>query len=274
MTQTPEEVSSQIVDGSRQLAIEIRSQRELAIAKPRKEIDIFKNAIAALEAFPEFAEEAYYSIPYKDKEQGTVLVEGLSVVASREIARLWTNCAVANRIVGSDDEAFEVEGLLADFETNVFFRAIVRVRRTIILRGSSIPVPMRDDRLNTAIQAGLSKAERNATLKAIPAWFKEKYFSTAKKIAASKDKGTKTEAERLEACYAGFKKFGVERDRVEAYVKSDLAGKNVDDIIGTMKGVWNALKDKQAAVEDIFPMPETEKKDGAVKLKDIPGAEL
>ena len=91
-TQSPDRVvEGQVVDGSRQLATEIKSQRELALSNPRSEQKVYEKAIAELEMAPEFAEDAYYSIPYKDNEVegGKTMVEGLSVKSSRAVTRLW-----------------------------------------------------------------------------------------------------------------------------------------------------------------------------------------
>ena len=274
-----ETMTSELVNGSRQLAIEIKSQRELALSNPRNEAKVLAACLAELQVAPEFAENAFYAIPYKrrDSESGESveeMVEGLSVVSSRAVARRWGNCAVASRIANETDETVELEGVFADFETNTFIRRTVQVKKTFIPRGTAIPKPLAGTHLTNAIQAGLSKAERNATLASLPEYFKERIFAAAKQIAGSKDKGKKTDAERLDACYAGFGKFGVEPARVLAYVQANLKGKTTDEVIGTMIGVFNALKDKQTTVEDAFPAPRTEEKRGAVKMSDIPGSGL
>lgn len=269
----------ELVNGSRQLAIEINAQRQLALANPRNEAKVLAACLGELAIAPEFAENAYYSIPYKrrDQESGEVVtenVEGLSVVSSRAVARRWGNCAVASRIASETDEAIELEGVFADFETNAFIRRTVQVKKVYISAKTKIPTPLNGTMLANAIQAGLSKAERNATLAALPEYVKEKIFASAKMIAGSKDKGKKTDAERLDACYAGFGKFGVEPARVLAYVRENLKGKNTDEIIGAMIGVFNALKDKQAKADEVFPTTAPAEKSGAVKMSDIPGAGL
>jgi len=266
-------VTPQIVDGSRQLAIEIKSQRELALSNPRDEKKVLAGCLAELEMAPEFAEDAFYSIPYNEGKENETLVEGLSVKMSRAATRRWGNCATGARIVAEDDEAIDLEGIFVDFETNVIFRRSFRVQKTYLSRGSKIPVPLKGTMLANAIQAGLSKAERNAALAGLPEYMKDRLFSAAKQIAGRKGKQEgKTDAERLDACYAGFGKFGVEPVRVLEYVRKNLAGKSTDEIIGTMKGIWNAIKDKHTTIEDVFPAPKPEEKKGAVDLKDIPGA--
>lgn len=269
-------VEGQVVDGSRQLATEIKAQRELAISNPRNELAIFDKAIKELEIAPEFAEEAYYSIPYKDNEAegGKTFVEGLSVKASRAVDRYWSNCATASRIVSEDGDAVTVEGIFADFETNVFFRRTVRVPKNYIPRKTGIPTPLRADRLNMAIQAGMSKAERNASLSGKPEWLKERYFAKAKQIAGQKGKKEgKTDAQRVQAMIEGFAKLGVEKARIEAYMADKFAkDANIDDTLGTMRGVFNAIKDGQVKADDVFtPLPASKAGVGAVSGSDLGG---
>ena len=258
----------ELVDGTHQLAIEMNSQRQMALSNPRDVKVVLAKVLAELTMAPEFAEESYYAITYGSGEKETV-VEGLSVKASRAIGRLWGNCAIGSRIVLEDDEVAEAEGVFVDIETNTFFRRPVRIAKTYVPRGSSIPVPLKGVHLTNAIQAGLSKAERNATLSGLPEWFKERVFAAAKQIAGSKDKGVKTDAERLDACYAAFGKFGVEPARVLAYVQAKLKGKPTDEVIGTMLGVYNSIRDKQVTADEVFVKAEAKKDAGAVKLADI-----
>lgn len=263
-----EAVTPQIVDGTHQLAVEISAQRSIALSNPRDVKKVLATVLAELTIAPEFAEDAYYSIEY-GKGENMSIVEGLSVKASRAVGRLWGNCAIGSRIISEDSEVAEVEGVFVDIETNTFFRRPVRVAKTYIPRGSSIPVPLKGTHLTNAIQAGLSKAERNATLSGLPEWFKDRVFTAAKQIAGSKDKGVKTDAERMEACFIAFVTFGVDRNRVAAYVEAKLKGKGTDEIIGTMKGVYNSLRDKQTTADEVFTPAAAKPAEGAVKLADI-----
>ena len=275
MTQEAGVVKAEIVDGSRQLSAELRSQRELALSQPRYVKRVYVSCLQELELAPEFAEDAYYSIPFKSGGEQT-LVEGLSVKAARAIVRLWGNCALGSRLIDEDAEAVTVEGIFVDFETNVYFRKVQRVPRTYIPRGTSIPTPLKSDRLNMAIQAGMGKAERNAALAGLPEPLKERYFLLAKKIAGQKGKTEgKTVEERMAALFTAFSKLNVDKVKIEAYIKAKFPeGTDPDDLLGTMRGVFNAIKDGQAKADEIFA--DTTSKPaagtGAVKLEDIPGA--
>lgn len=279
MTQALESkpVNAEIVDGSRQLAVELRSQRELALSQPRNESAIFKACLGELDLAPEFAEDAYYSIPFSSKsgdDGEKTMVEGLSVKAARAIVRRWSNCALGSRIVDEDGDSISVEGIFADFETNVFFRKLQRVPKTYIPRGTKIPVPLRSDRLNMAIQAGMGKAERNAALAALPEYLKERYFQTAKKIAGSKGKKEgKTDAQRMEDMIVAFAKFGIDKTRVESYMAAKFPkDANPDETLGTMRGIYNAIKDGQVKADEVFEM--TKKDEPKAGAGPVSGAAL
>lgn len=262
-----------IAAGTNQLATELRTQRELAISNPRKEKAVFDAAMAELEFAPEFAERSYYVIPFRDTNGEKVEVKGPSVKASRALARRWGNCATASRVVSQEEDAFVVEGLFVDFETNVIFRRTQRVRKTYIPKETKIPKPLREDRLNMAIQAGMSKAERNATLDGLPPYLVESYYQRAMKIAGAKGKKEgKTLVERWGAMYTFFERKGVSKDRLNAYIKENLDGQGDDEQLGHLNGVGNALKDGQTTVEQVFgTVPEKKAGDGPVGAADLTG---
>lgn len=266
-------ISAEVLDGNRALAVEMDSQRKVALSAPRKETVLYAAALAELEMFPAFAEDAYYSIPFKNKDGEDELVEGPSVKASRALARRWGNCATASRIFADFADHVEVEGVFADFESNFITRRLVSVPKIYIPRKTKIPTPLRADRLNMAVQAGMSKAERNATLSALPVYLVESYFAKAKQIAGQKGKKEgKTVEQRFDALYAAFLKLGIERDRVAAYISAKFPGDaNIDDTLGTMRGIFNAIKDGQVKADDAFPVPEKPKVAGAVSGEQLGG---
>lgn len=266
-------LTPQLVNGSRQLAVEIKTQRELALSNPRDEAKVLAACLAELTIAPEFAEEAFYSIPYNKGKENETLVEGLSVKASRAVARRWMNCAVASRIATETDETIECEGVFADFETNVFLRRIVQVSKTYIESSTKIKRPLAGVHLTNAIQAGLSKAERNATLSGLPEYFKERIFAGAKKIAGAKDKATKTVEERFAALFSQFEKLGADKKTVEFYIAAKYpAGTDPDEILGAMRGIFNALKAKETTIADVFGIVKTGGAAGPVGASDLTGA--
>jgi hypothetical protein len=258
------------------LSVEMKSQRDAALARPRNEESVFAAAMKELAAFPQFAEEAFYSIPFKDKDGKVALVEGPSVKASRALARRWGNCTTASRIVADLGDSYDVEGVFVDYETNFVTRRIVPVKKVYIAKATKLPVPLREDRLTMAVQAGMSKAERNAALAGLPVYLVEAYFAEAKRIAGQKGKKENlTVEQRFGILYDLFKKsFGIERERLQAFLdKTFAADANPDEVLGTLKGIYNALKDGQATVDDLLgeASAETKAGKGPVGADDLTG---
>lgn len=256
---------------------ELQAQRAMALARPRTPKNVLDTALAELALVPHLAQKAYYVIPFKDKESGgTKNVEGPSVKASRSLLRLWGNCACAGRIVGETDDRFELEAAFIDYETNAIFRKTVSVSKFYIPRETKIKTPLREDRLTLSIQAGLSKAERNATLSGLPSWLVDAYYERAKEIAAGvKVKGVKGKElplpERYDKMYKAFAELGVERAKIEDFIKRTMAGKDDLDILSDMIGIHTAIKDNQITKEQVFEAP-TEKKEagaGPMNLEDV-----
>ena len=261
-------------DGLRALSAEMRSQRALALEKPRSEKKVIEAALEELRAFPEFAKAAYYSIPYKDPETGEKKpVEGPSVKASRAMMRRWGNCATASRIMDETDDRYQVEGLFVDFETNTIFRRTVSVSKSYIPKSTRTKTPLRDDRLTMALQSGMSKGERNATLAGLPVAFVETYVAEAKRIAASgKVAGSKkvqTVAERYTWLRESFLKYGVKAETLMEHVDEHV-GDNASDEqrIAYMIGLYNSVRDGQVKLDEVFSkQPDAgAKKDGQTTL--------
>lgn len=271
------EVVPSIVDqGMRSLTVEIRSQRALALERPRDERRVIEAALAELNAFPEFARAAYYSIPYKDYETGeTKAVEGPSVKASRAMARRWGNCATASRILDESDDRYQVEGIFVDFETNTIFRRTVSVSKSYISRKTKVKTMLRDDRLTLALQAGMSKAERNASLAGLSVPFVETYYAEARRVAASgKTAGSKKVQpikERWDWLFAQVLKVGVTKDKFKEHI-DDHCGENAEDEqrLAYAIGVYNSIKDGQVNIDEVFggSKPSAEAKPGQTNLKD------
>ena len=233
----------------------------LAKQFPRDLKRVLAQALEELEVAPEFAARAYYSIPYKEYRDGqekTVLVEGPSVKASKALTCHWGNCADGARIAEQDDERVLVEGVFHDYQTNVTTVRQVAVSRKRYDKRTKQMVPLRDDRLVMAIQAGASKAVRNAILSGLPVWLVEAYFAKAKKLAiglkGDKDKLAPKDIKRaVEAMVKAFAKLGVDGDRLSAYMKDKLDAELSDEEkLAQMRGIFTAISEGQTTVAEVF----------------------
>lgn len=245
--------------------VEIEAQAKLARQYPRKMALCLENALGELELDAKLAGKAYYSIPYKQwnkekKVEETVFVEGPSIKAAMSLAGHWGNCANGARVVAQDDERIVVEGVFIDYERNVRW-----VRQQVVSRKrydtkSAQMVPLREDRVVMAVQAGSSKAVRNAVLAGIPVAIVEKYMDKAKALASGVGSGKKLSAkdlkDRLAKMTEAFGKLGVSSEQLASYMKTNIASlKTNEEKMAHMVGVFNSIEDGLADASEVFGIP-------------------
>lgn len=249
------------------LRIENENLQAMAIQRPRDVERLVKAAIAELRAFPQYAAKMYYSIPYKDRsggEEKTVMVEGPSIKAANALARNWGNNSKGWRIIGADEERINLQGVFIDHETGSRTTTEISVSRKARKRdGTYYTLPA--DRLNITIQAGGSKAVRNAINNALPIGFVEGYFAEAKKIAA---RGGKIEAPadtptdtanivaEIEKSLNALETLGVEREEVHQYISRHPELKDEEAVSAHLVGLLTALDEGQTTIEEVFTVPE------------------
>lgn len=272
-------VADLVVQGLRVVKIENDTQQLIATQRPRDEAKLYKAAALELSLSPEFAKTAYYSIPYKDKATGgTTMVEGPSIKAAMALARRWGNCSNGARIVDETDERLTVEGVFMDYETNVRTLRTVSVAKSGYSSATKSTYRLREDKLNIAIQAGMSKAVRNAILSSLPASLVESYMAEAKKLAAGGGKKApgapaETPAARVKKATAAFVKLGVPEQKVEDYI-GGLSFETDDEVLAHLQGLYNSIKDGQANLQEVFDLKDGPAKapaEGGIKTSDLLG---
>lgn len=234
-------------------------QMRIAKEKPRDEKRTCELSIRELELFPDFAEKAYYSIPYKDKASGkTVYVEGLTIKAAMAIARRWGNCVNASRISEEREDRIIVEGLFYDYEYNVLTIRQQEVSR--MFRSSEGKVYRLDpNRLHLAVQSGQSKAVRNAILGSLPVALLELYKTEAKRIVSlpKKSEPTKSPKERIEDAKRAFAKtYKASQEELDKLISEYVADNdgNVTDVqmLEWLTGLWNGLQEGATSPDVVF----------------------
>lgn len=255
--------------------IENDNQQVIAVQRPRNKVKVIKEALEELEMAPEFASKCFYSIPYKNDQGGTTPVEGGSIGLAMMVARLWGNCATGKRYIVEKDDRVIVEGVFMDYETNFRVLAQYSVSKTYWSKSAKAVIPLRDDRLNMAIQSGMSKALRNAIFGAIPIPLRDGLFKKAKELAinptGAKKKLTHVEVkEKVKMAILEFVKMGADKKTVDDYVLG-LSMETDEEVLLHLKGIWNRLNDKDLSIEEAFGPVEvrTEPVKGAVKEGDI-----
>ena len=268
-----------VAAGERVMAVENDTLRSIATQRPRNEEQALNKALKELEIVPELAANNYYVIPFKDGDR-TVNVEGPSIKAAMSLARHWGNCTDGARMAGEDDDRVVVEGVFVDLETGRRTARQVSVPRTRWDKRRRQMVSMRGDKMNQAVQAGMSKAVRNAVLAALPEWLVTTYYEAAKEIASSGRKRGEKEAaplqKRIERVTTAFTNVGVTPELLTSYLGHPLEETTAAEIADLI-GIGNAIRDRQTTVEEVFGGADKEKDNtppaskaaDALKVEDI-----
>jgi hypothetical protein len=237
--------------GVAMMRIENETMTMIASQKPRNEKAILDGALAELELYQEQAKAAFYSIPYKDREKGTVYVQGPSIGAAMALARRWGNCNASCRLISEDENGWTVSGVFIDYESNFRVDRPHRASKWMKLRDSGKTILLDDKRQLMAFQASVSKAVRNAVIDGLPAGLVSSYFERARAIVGGK-LDAKAEPKRLEQLLHFFgQRYKITKAMLEAKV-----GRPMDEWLGidvaNLRGLGNALFDGQETVETLF----------------------
>lgn len=239
-----------VAQGHALIRIENETMMQVAVQRPRDEGVVIKGALRELELVPEEAGKAYYSIPYTDRQTGKVTkVEGPSIKAAMALARRWGNCTTGARVLNEDKEGFDVEGVFIDLETNFRITRPQRVSKWFKPRAGGMQ-QLTIDRQMMAVQAGASKAIRNAILAGLPAYLVGAYDKKARAIVAGK-LDAPADAKTTKAVLDAFAKWAVTREQLEGYAELPVeqwTGTQIADL----RGLWNAIHDGQATVAEAF----------------------
>ncbi len=248
-------------------------QLRIARERPRNEEQILNRIAKELAQNAGFADEGFYSIPYKDNRKGVInFVEGLSIRAAEHVWTRWGNCTVGARIADDRGNKIMVQGMFFDYESGLLHLADLEVSKQGKTRAGGT-YPLDDAKLRLAVQSGESKVKRNAFLGGLPVWIKESYknqcFDLVLAQPSAKDKSI---AERIDAAKKHFTaKFGIDAADVEKFMGKISAAYptlNDRDLLRYLMGTNNALKNDMIEIEFVFgeekksaSMPQSKKKE-------------
>jgi hypothetical protein len=257
----PAENSPVKVESGNSLSVQsdvLRMMMEGAWQNPRRLEKVQEDAYKELEIVPGLAARAYYSIPYNDKGGGKSMVEGPSIKAAMTLARNWHNCFNDGRVVDEDKSNYYVNGIFFDLESNLTTIRQIKVSKFYKPKGSQGVVPRNADMMNLAVQAGISKAVRNAILASLPDWLVQGYFNKAKQLVINPPKAAGQEVESIQARIQKgkaiiCKELKVTPEEMENYLTENGDCYEDDNALLThLLGLYNGIKEGQTTVEAVF----------------------
>lgn len=248
-------------------------QLRIANEKPRDENAIVKRVSAELQNNRAFADEGFYSIPYKDNRKGIVtFVEGLSIRAAEHLWTRWGNCTVAARVADDRGKKIMVQGMFFDYETGLLNLSDLEVSKFGKSRQGGT-FPLSDDKLRLAVQSAESKVKRNAFLGGVPVWIKEGYLNLCQQLLLVQPAGKEQSIdERIKAAELHFtNRYKIHPNDVKEFiVKVQAASPSLraDELLRYLIGLNNAIKDGNVDVDFVFgkdrepaQMPQEKKKE-------------
>lgn len=220
---------------------EIDQQIATARAFPRSIDRAMKNILTLATLDEETAQECIFALP-----RGGKPIVGPSIRLAEIIVSQWGNNRASARVVHVDrvEKFVEAEGVFHDLETNTATCARVR-RRVSDSKGRLYS----DDMIIVTGNAACSIAKRNAILGGVPKGVWRRAYDHAERvIAVTAETLVVTRDKTMKA----FAAFGVTPERVCASI--GVGG--LDDIalthIPTLRGMYAALKNGEATVEEMF----------------------
>jgi len=251
-------VGAQLVDEGKTLTkIEAGYQTAVKVQKPR----ILNKVIDRCLAEADLAGESFYWTwtVYNRRTGKEEMVEGPSIDLAMTVARNYGNCAVPTEVTEIEGE-WVFRAAFVDLETGFTFQRVYRKRQT------SAPGRYDQDRWDDMqFQAAQSRAQRNAIIKAVPAWLVEQVMDRAKE-ATLKGIGKMGKEKIKTKLLKFFMRYQVDKKMLE-----NLTGEETnnwtEDILVNLCGIARTLQDGQETVESIFGRAKVEtKKDENVEL--------
>jgi hypothetical protein len=246
------EVSSLVTRGGASDAALMEVSVKIARAYPRDERKIVDKLRTTLALYPQFAEKALYSIPYKENRSGRqVKVEGLTIRAAETLETAWGNMRCGVRITAEDEYGWDLEAVVFDMEANVWELTPSRALKTIKTReGRTV---LLDERSQLQARgAAVSKVKRNAILSVLPLHIKAFFEAEVRRHMAGGELQQAASPERVQRALARFEKdHQVTAATLEAYVGKPMAlwiGEDIADL----QGLWNALDQGETTVAEAF----------------------
>lgn len=239
-----------ITRGGSSDAAMLRVSVEIARQFPRDEARVLNTLLATLDAYPQFAERALYSIPYRDRDR-TVHVEGLTIRAAETMATAWGHMRVGVRILSEDDNGWDLEAIAFDMQTNYWELQPARASKWIKLRDGRMEL-LDDRRQIQARGAVASKLKRNCVLSVLPLHLKAAFEKRVREKLAGGDLTRTADRALTQTAITSFlDTFQVTEPMLVAYV-----GKPRDLWVGNdladLRALYHALQEQETTVAEAF----------------------
>lgn len=218
---------------------------QIATAKqyPRQIMHAVDNMLATVTMSDKVARTCSYALP-----RGGKPITGPSIHLAKIIAQEWGNIRIGSRVVAVNEKDIVCEGICWDLEKNIAIQVSVKRRIT-----SSKGQRFNDDMITVTGNAGNAIAMRNAILAVVPqAVVSRVYDAAIEKITGDLSDETKLTAKRTKLFNHMKEAYKVTEDEILAAIGKESISYVGKDEIALLIGLWQAIKDGDATIEDTF----------------------
>lgn len=227
----------------------------------QRDIKLVVTNITALATLDDVsANECLYALVRRRKRDNTEgdendrenkAIEGPSIRLAEIAAQCYGNCLIRGSITKVDriEKVVVAEAMFLDGETNAWQFATV-TRRIFDKRGNLYS----PDMIETTGRAAIAIAKRNAILSGIPRGiYRPAYMAAREMVAGTAQQLPVNRAKAL----AAFASYGVTPQQILDVMGVKSEGDLGREHIATLRGMYAAIKNEEATVEEMFPDSKT-----------------
>lgn len=239
---------------------EVQAQVLVARQCPRDEQRAIKRIMDSAKR-QSLAENAIYSYP-----RGGEIVTGASIRTAETIAKYWGNLAYGIKELSQDPntKTSEVMAYCWDLENNVRAEKVFTVKhRRRTKKGSYW---LEDDRDIYELTANMgARRLRACILNVVPSDVVEDFLNECQKtLAGGNDKPLK---ERIKEMIKAFETLGVTQAQIEKRIGTK-ADNFIEHNLVTLRGIYKAIKDNFAKIDDYFEKEELEREKSILEVEE------
>lgn len=233
--------------------VQMRLENETMMAecrlRPRDFEKIKKELVAQLDAFPDLATDAIYRKPVgRDPDSGQQkFATGLSIRSAESLAEAYGYNRIRSDVSEIDSDKVKVEATFTDFQRGRIWQDAGILSKTYKGRDGS-KQRFNDDRFyNVIVKAEVSKRVREVICRSVNAGLKAWFESECERRADSL-----LDDKTIDRIVAQYQAKNVTLEMLETLVGRPRQMGWTQADRQTLLGIWNALKDNETSVAEVF----------------------
>lgn len=239
---------------------EIDVQIRTAHQYPRSMATFKRRAIDMATIDQETAESCIYVRPVGMKNGQMQYAEGLSVRMAEIVGASYGNLRVGSMIVEQTERYVITRGFAHDLESN--FASTSEVKQATVTKKGE---PFSEDMRAVVAKAALAKARRDATFQVVPKALCRPVETAARALIAG---DAKSLTDRTAAAMSFLQRLNIDLARVWAALGIRGEADLTSELLMTLTGIRNSIRDKETVIDEAFPVIIAQAKIGAVNPLD------